>query len=274
MSPPTIALLAPRLRVEERQLIAAFQERGHAATLLDAATLALPLDGAATSLPALALDREIATVELATLAALLATNGSVVVNRAATVRLLADRLALLRHLIVAKIPTPRTVVAFGEDVAVAALERIGYPALLQSLQVDPRMPDAYVPDRDAGEAAVEHRAMLGHERAVLVQQYILGPVSRVIVVGSEVAAVEAITDDGLAPYAGDVATLTELSERVIARLGSGIYAIEIVDSDEGPIVVGAGNLVDFRTLQESGVDVAGKIADYALSQLREVSDGG
>ena len=38
--PMSIVLLAQRLRVEERQLIAAFAERGHDATLSDPARLA------------------------------------------------------------------------------------------------------------------------------------------------------------------------------------------------------------------------------------------
>jgi [lysine-biosynthesis-protein LysW]--L-2-aminoadipate ligase len=232
-------------------------------------------------LPALVLDREVATGDRATLAALLAANGSTVVNRTATTRLLADRLALLRHLIIAGIPTPQTIVAFGEQPAVDALSQVGYPALLQSLQVDPRMPDAYVADLDSGEAAIEHRAMLGRETALLVQQYVLGDVARIVVVGSEVVGVEAIrSEDGKVeylPYQRDTTALTELGAKVIARLGSGVYAVEVVESAAGPVIVGASNLVDFRTLHEASIDIAGKIADFTLSQAqaqaREAQDG-
>jgi [lysine-biosynthesis-protein LysW]--L-2-aminoadipate ligase len=273
----TISLLAPRLRVEERLLIAAFQDRDVEAHLLDATTLALPLTGEQPTLPALVLDREVATADRATMAALLAADGSTVVNRAATTRLLADRLALMRHLIIAGIATPKTVVAFGEQSAVEALDHVGYPALLQSLQVDPRMPDAVVSDLDAGEAAIEHRAMLGRETALLVQQYVLGDVARVVVVGSAVVGVETIRSDGgkveYLPYERDTTVLTELGAQVIARLGSGVYAVEVVESADGLVVVGASNLVDFRTLSEAGIDIAGKIADFTLAQSREAHDG-
>ncbi len=276
-STTTITLLAPRMRVEERLLIAAFSDRNSEALLCDATTLSIPLTGAQPSLPPLVLDREVATADRATLAALLAANGSTIINRAATTRLLADRLALMRHLIIAGIPTPRTVVAFGEQPAVEALEQVGYPALLQSLQVDPRMPDAVVTDLDAAEAAIEHRAMLGRETALLVQQYVLGDVTRVVVAGSEVAGVETIRADGgkveYTPYERDSTALTELGAKVISRLGSGAYAVEVVESDAGPVVVGASNLVDFRTLHDAGIDIAGKIAEYALSQSREAQDG-
>jgi len=277
MTTSTVTLLAPRMRVEERLLIAAFTQRDTEALLVDASTLAVPLVGNQPSLPSLALDREVATADRATLAALLGASGATVVNRAATARLLSDRLALLRHLIVAGIPTPETTVAFGEQPAIAALVQVGYPALLQSLQVDPWMPDAVVTDQDAAEAAIEHRAMLGRETTLLVQQYVIGDVARVVVVGSEVVGIEAVRSDGgkiaYAPYEQNAAALTDLGTKVIARLGSGVYAVEIVESDAGPVVVGASNLVDFRTLHDAGIDIAGKIADFTLSQSREAQDG-
>jgi [lysine-biosynthesis-protein LysW]--L-2-aminoadipate ligase len=71
----------------------------------------------------------VATAERAALAALLAASGTTVINRPAATRLLADRLALLRHLIVAGI-VPETIVSFGEEATLAAIERLGFPALL------------------------------------------------------------------------------------------------------------------------------------------------
>lgn len=276
-STTTVTLLAPRMRVEERLLLAAFAQRDSEASLCDTATLALPLVDVQSPFSALVLDRALATADRATIAALLAASGTTVVNRAATTRLLADRLALMRHLIIAQIPTPPTVVAFGEQAAIEGLAQIGYPAILQSLQVDPRMQDAVVSDEDAGEAAIEHRAMLGRETALLVQQYVLGDVARVVVAGTEIVGIETIRSAGntveYAPYQGDTTALTALGAQVIARLGSGVYAIEVVASDAGPVVVGASNLVDFRSLNEAGIDIAGKIADFTLSQIREAQDG-
>jgi [lysine-biosynthesis-protein LysW]--L-2-aminoadipate ligase len=275
---PAIALLAPRPRVEERLLTAAFAARGFEATLLDAAALALPLAGAPPDLPALALDRMVATPAQATLGALLGVSGTVVVNRAATTRLLADRLALLRHLIAGNLPVPDTVVAFGEEAALAAVEVLGYPALLQSPQVEPRIPDALVTDRDVAEAALEHRVTLGHETLVLAQRDVPGERLRVVVVEMAVVAVEllAYREDGAvayAPYEGYATRLEALASAVVARLGSGIYQITVVLTDDGPIVTGASNLVDFRSLRDAGVDIAGQIAEFALAQWEARIDG-
>ncbi|MDI3340127.1 MAG: hypothetical protein QJR03_06300 [Sphaerobacter sp.] len=270
-----VALLADRLRVEERLLIEAFAARGHEAVLLPPARLALSPAAPSAGDFAAALDRGDATTERAVLAALLASGGTPVVNRAATARLLADRMALLRHLILAGIPVPETRVCFGEEAIFAAIEALGYPVILKTLTVDPAFPVALVEDRDAAEAIVEHRIMLGGERAVLVQQCVAAPSGRSVrlaVVGDRLAGIEQRAHDGwrpgrdasYEPYTGDPAPLTALGERIIERLGTGTYAVEVVEAASGPVVVGVANLVDFRSLAGRGVDVAGMIAEFVL----------
>lgn len=267
----TVTILASRRRVEERLLEQAFTERGQLMSLLDPDSLAISLTDHPAGLPRLAIDTGVSTPERAMIAALLAAAGGVVVNRAATTRLLADRLALFRHLIVAGIPVPVTEVAFGEGAALTAIERVGYPAYLLSPTVDPGIPDAIVPDRDAAEAIVEHRLMLGHERMTLVQGYIDGRTVRLPVVGSSVLTAEIVHYDAdgamwYEAYPGAPAELTSLAERVVSRLGSGVYEVKIVEGVDGPIVVKANNLVDFRGLAVAGIDIAGAIAGFVLSQ--------
>jgi [lysine-biosynthesis-protein LysW]---L-2-aminoadipate ligase len=213
----------------------------------------------------------VTTADRVILAALLSQEGTVTVNRAATARLLADRLALLRHLIVAEIPVPETIVSFGEAATLQALESLGYPALLLPVQAGPAASEAIVHDADAGEAIVEHRGMLGHETAVLVQRQARGSLVRLAVVGTTIVGAELVctTQTGSphhAPYDRFSPALDEIAERVIGRLGSGVYEIRVVETINGPLVVGAGNLVDFRSLSQAGIDIAGQIADFALSQ--------
>jgi [lysine-biosynthesis-protein LysW]--L-2-aminoadipate ligase len=269
-----VDLLAERLRVEERQLMAAFAARGWEARLVELERQVVPLQDRGDAMPPLALERRVVTHERATLAALLAAGGSVVVNRTATARLLADRLALLRHLILAGIATPQTSVAFGAEATLAAIEQLGYPVLLQSLTVEPNVPDAVVADQDAAEAIVEHRTTLGKERAVLVQRYIPAPGGkvRIVVAGTSVAGTERVqrASSGATyePYDNPPAGIRALGERLIARLGSGAYEVHVIDGDE-PVVIGAGNLIDFRSLSERGIDVASAIADFALCELEQ-----
>lgn len=272
----TVALIADRLRVEERLLIEAFAARGHEAVLLPPATVHLSLAQPSAGDFRVALERGTATPERAVLAALIAAGGTPVVNRTATTRLLADRLALWRHLLFAGIPAPETLVSFGEAATMAAIETLGYPVLLKSLTVDPDVPVALVEDQDAAEAIVEHRTTLGGERAVLVQRYLPTPgySVRLVVVGDALVAIEQRTCTGwrpgqaaaYEPYTGATAPLEALATQVIGRVGTGTYAIEVVETDSGPVVVGIANLVDFRSLATRGLDVAGMIADFALAQ--------
>ena len=277
----SVTLLAPRLRVEERQLQVAFRARGIATAHVDAENVSLSVtgglgDGGNPFSSSIAMDRAVATEERATLAALLtAQTGMLVVNRAATTRLLADRLALLRHLDVANLPLPATIVAFSEASAVAALDEIGVPVLLQSRSVQPSLPDVVAHDRDTAEALLEHRAMLAGQTLTLLQTYVPGPTLRAVIVGTTVLGIETLTHvagstSGMtfAPYTGDdaarAAVLT-LVQAVVARLGSGVYDVKVVLGPDGPVVVAAGNLVDFRSLSASGIDVAGAIVEWVLT---------
>lgn len=271
-----VALLAERLRVEERLLQQAFAGFGWEAQLYDPNDIAIPLQETAEPLPAVSLDRERATAEATALAALLAARGGTVVNRPATTRLLADRLAFVRHLVVAGIPTPPTVVAFGEAATLRAIMTLGCPVYLKSLVVDATMPIAYVEDADAAEALVEHRRVLGDERAVLVQKAVAEPdaVRRLIVVGTELLAVVR-GRGGEAPLVlEDTERWRALADALVSRLGSGIYAVDVVEGERGPVVISAENLVHFRQLAEHGLPIAERIAAFVVEQAHEEDSGG
>ncbi|HEU4793284.1 MAG TPA: hypothetical protein VFS96_06480, partial [Nitrolancea sp.] len=138
--------------------------------------------------------------------------------------------------------------------------------------------------QDSAEAIVEHRTMLGGERAVLIQRFIAGPGRsvRLVIVGRELVGIETRPHDGwrpgsrvgYEPYPEANAAFAQLAERVVARLGSGTYAIEVIEGPDGPVVVGVGNLVDFRSLAGREIDIAGAIADFALAQYGERDHGG
>jgi [lysine-biosynthesis-protein LysW]--L-2-aminoadipate ligase len=264
-----VALLTERLRIEERALQQAFAAFGWEAQLFDPAEIAIPLQDAAGDFPGVVLDRERATPESTALAALLAARGTTVVNRPATTRLLADRLAFLRHLVVAGIPTPPTVVAFGESATFRAIAALGYPVYLKPLLVDPGMPVAYVEDPDAAEALVEHRRVLGDERAVLVQKAIAEPeaVRRLIVVGTELLAV--VRGRGEQPLVlEEPARWQPLVAALVGRLGSGVYAVDAVETEAGFVVLSAENLVHFRELAEHGLPVGDRIAAFVIEQAK------
>lgn len=291
-----IALLAERLRVEDRLLIDAFSARGHDALLVDPSAVNIELinvgnsrAGGLNSQPSgpfsadLAVDRGPATTERAALGALLAGHDVTVINYPATSSLLGNRLSVVRHLALANIPIAPTIVSFGEAGTFDAVSALGYPVLLKSIVTDHHFPTAMIEDRDAAEAIIEHRVTLGAERGVLVQRFVSGPNHsiRIVVVGHDIAAIERralrgwrpAADAAYDPFEGNAEPVIELGRQVVDQLGDGIYSVEVIQAESGPTVVGVENLVDFRSMAQRGEDIAGSIADFALSQ-RSVLAGG
>ncbi|TVR75559.1 MAG: hypothetical protein EA415_03505 [Sphaerobacteraceae bacterium] len=273
-----VALLAERLRVEERQIADAFKERGFSSDLIKPASLSVTLNHLVDPVADLVIDRSVTTRDTSSLLTLLGANNATIVNRPATSRLLADRMALMRHLIIAGLPVPKTAVAFGEESALTAIDNTGYPVVIKTLDVRPDFPSAFVDDRDSAEAIIEHRDILGHDQTTLIQQFqesTSGRSLRAVVIGSEVVAFDARHHDGWRPNptgdyvnADDIGDdVRELATSVISRIGTGVYAILIIETASGPVVTGVENLVQFRHLKEQGIDPANLIVDFSLTQV-------
>jgi [lysine-biosynthesis-protein LysW]---L-2-aminoadipate ligase len=275
-----VALLAERLRVEERQIAEAFKAKGLSSELIKPASLSVNLNDAVAPVADLVLDRAVTTRDTSSLLTLLGSNNVTIVNRPATSRLLADRMALIRHLIIAGLPVPQTRIAFGEESALIAIDELGYPVVIKTLDVRPGFPSAFVDDRDSAEAIVEHRNVLGHDQTTLIQGFqrsLHDRSLRAVVIGSEVVAFDARPHDGWRPDPnGDYINTTPdeigsdvkaLAEAVISRVGTGVYAVLIIETSAGPIVTGLENLVTFRHLADQGIDPSSMIVDFSLSQV-------
>jgi [lysine-biosynthesis-protein LysW]---L-2-aminoadipate ligase len=273
-----VALIAERLRVEERQIADAFKSKDIPSDLIKPESMAVNLNDAVDPIADLVLDRSVTTRDTSSLLALLASNNAMIVNRPATSRLLADRMALMRHLIIAGLPVPATRIAFGEDSALEAISELGYPVVIKTLDVRPGFPSAFVDDRDSAEAIVEHRNVLGHDQTTLIQGFQTSKHDRslrAVVIGSEVVAFDARPHDGWRPNptgtyvnisdAGD--DVKSLAEAVISKVGTGVYAVLMIETDNGPIITGIENLVTFRHLAEQDINPAELIVEFSLSQV-------
>jgi [lysine-biosynthesis-protein LysW]---L-2-aminoadipate ligase len=272
-----VALLAERLRVEERQIADAFKAKGIPSDLIKPASISVNLNDATAPVADLVLDRAVTTRDTSSLLTLLGSNNATIINRPATSRLLADRMALIRHLVIAGLPVPPTRIAFGEVSALEAVDEIGYPVVIKTLDVQPGFPSAFVDDRDSAEAIVEHRNVLGHDQTTLIQGFqksLHDRSLRAVVIGSDVVGFDARLHSGWRPDPnGDYVPADnvsdgaqQLAEAVISRVGTGVYAILIIETEDGPVVTGLENLVTFRHLAEQGIDPAEMIVDFSLAQ--------
>ena len=270
-----IGVLCARVRVEEKQLLAALVEAGLPATALAPASLALPLDPTpppvylspapvgdqASRLPVVldrCADRTVAAAVLPLWRSLGVT--TLDAGLAAT----GNRAAVAAALTVAGVPRPAVHLVCSEEAALAALDQVGYPATLL-----PLAPDAGpVPllDRDAAEAVLEHRAVLGGASAAVSLVQAGAPEANervtVMVVGGRSVAVER-------HEAGPVCCdrLSAIAEAAATAIGAAVAGVEIAILPEGAVVWDILPVPDFRAAAPTGrQSVAEAIAVLALGR--------
>lgn len=264
-----IGVLCARVRVEEKQLLAALAGAGVPAQPLPPATLPLPLspspsgpsltsgDGLATRV---VLDRcQNRTVAAAVLPVWRALGAGVL---GAGIAATGDRLAVATALAAAGLPRPTCRLACSEDAALAALAEIGYPATL--LPLSPGAAPAVLCDRDSAEAVLEHRAVLGaaQDAISLVQAGIPGTSQRatVVVVGGKAA--------GTIGEAALPTAWAGLAEAAAVALGADVIGVEVAWTADGPAIWDICPVPEFRGATPLGhVTVAPAIAELAVCRL-------
>jgi [lysine-biosynthesis-protein LysW]---L-2-aminoadipate ligase len=281
-----VGLLHSRLRVEERRLGAALTGRG-------AEVIPLPEDAAAFDLQARGYDGLDVVLERCqdyTLAqtALRALEhlGVPTVNRPATVDMCGNKVLMSAALIRAGLPTPRVEVALAPEAALAAIERLGYPVVTKPVVGGDAQLLALIEDREAAEAVVEHKAMLGTDRhhVYYLQEYVAKPGRdiRILVIGDAPLAAEyrssghwITSRDRKAGHEPCPLTpeLGELASRAARALGGGVLEVDLFESDRGLLINEVSTITHFRSFEtRNGVDVAAAIAGYVVAVAGDSSD--
>jgi [lysine-biosynthesis-protein LysW]--L-2-aminoadipate ligase len=182
------------------------------------------------------------------------------------------------------IPQPEVRVAFTEASALAAIEAMGYPVVLKPAVGSWGRLLAKVNDRDAAEALLEHKAVLGsyHHSIFYIQRYVekRGRDIRAFVVGDEcIAAIYRSSEHWITNTArGGTATacpitpaLAELAVRGARAVGGGVVALDIFESDDGLLVNEINYTMEFKnSIAPTGVNIPAAIADYVVRTAREV----
>jgi [lysine-biosynthesis-protein LysW]---L-2-aminoadipate ligase len=276
-----IGVVCARVRVEEKQIIAALTDAGAVAMPVPPAPSPLPpspTPPAAVSGIAADYDMESFAVDEQAPVSLLIDRCQ---NRAIAETVLpiwraqglavldaglaatGTRLQVVQALASAGLPRPATLLACTEETALAAVGRLGYPATL--LPLTPGSATAPLYDRDTAEAVVEHRVVLGdaHEAISLIQAGVPRESQRltVHVVGGQAVAVDETTGE-IHPEA------LRLAERAALALDAAIIAVEVVNSPAGPVVWDVQPIAEFRRARALGdVSLAEAIARLALPRV-------
>src|SRR5919197_6470676 len=184
-----VAVLASRVRFEEKLLFKALEAWGIPYVVVDPRTLHAAADGASPPWEA-ALVREIGATRALYAALALESLGVRTVNSADAIRICVDKWKTALALREAGLPTPRTVLALSPEAVPGAAEELGYPVVLKPLNGSWGRRVVLLRDAEEAEAVLEYCAALPAPQAqvLCVQEPIDKPGRdvRAIVVGDEV----------------------------------------------------------------------------------------
>ena len=191
-----------------------------------------------------------------------------------------DKLKTTAALERASIPSPRVKIAYTPESALAAIESLGYPAVLKPAIGSWGRLISKVNDREAAEAILEHKEVLGsyHHSIFYIQEYIKKPGRdiRAFVVGDETIcaiyrdSAHWITNTARGGKASNCPVTPELNDlcvRAANAVGGGVVAIDVLeDPHRGFLVNEVNYTMEFRnSIAPTGVDIPARIVDYVIA---------
>jgi [lysine-biosynthesis-protein LysW]--L-2-aminoadipate ligase len=281
-----VGIIASRIRVEEKLLLAAFEARHITPTLINDDELILSLSAQSSPLPYdLILERSVSTSRGLYALRVLETLGNTVINRWHVANTCADKLLTTTALHAAGVPQPEVEIAFTAEAALQAIERMGYPVVLKPVIGSWGRLLARVNDRAAAEALLEHKEVLGgYQHSIFYIQRLINKPNRDIrafVVGDRcICAIYRNSEHwitntargGKAENCPVTPELEALAVRAAQAVGGGVLAVDVLeDPERGLLVNEINHTMEFRnSLAPTGVDIPAHIVDYALRYVAEV----
>ncbi len=283
-----IGVLFSRVRVEEKWIFAALENRGVAYERIDDRNVSFDLEypNGWRSYSAV-LERSISYNSGLNALRVLNAFGVPTVNTSAVAEVCGDKLATSVRLAAAGIPQPHNIIAFSPESALEAIEKFGYPVVLKPVVGSWGRLLAKINDRDAAEAILEHKSMLGsvQHSVFYIQEYIDKPGRdiRAIVIGDRVlTAIYRKSEHWITNTArggeGELCPITseveELCLRSASAVGGGVLAVDLVEHPERGLLVNEINhTMEFHTAQPiSGVNIAEEIVEYTLKVAKKATE--
>jgi [lysine-biosynthesis-protein LysW]--L-2-aminoadipate ligase len=204
------------------------------------------------------------------------------INTASVALTCGDKLLTSRALSIAKVPQPKFKIAFTEASALQAIEMIGYPVVIKPAVGSWGRLLAKINDRDAAEALLEHKTVLGsyHHSIFYIQKYIekKGRDIRSFVVGDRcIAAIYRNSEHWITNTARGASTsncvvtdeIQSISLQAAKAVGGGIVAIDIFETKDGLLINEVNYTMEFRnSITTTGVNIPGLIIDYVVEQAK------
>ncbi len=272
-----VGFLYTRVRVEEKLLLQEFAKRDNVEVVqLCDEDAFFEIDRLPTDVDVL-FERSVSYSRGVYISRIFAANGVPVVNPPETAERCGDKYVTSQILVQNGIPTPRVLMAFSEEAALAAVEAMGYPCVLKPVVGSWGRLLAKVDNRTTAEAFIEHKATLGVNHQVFyIQEFVNKPGRdiRAFVIGDEpIGAIYRSSENWITNTArGGVASncpvtpeLAELCRRTARALGGGLLAIDVFESEAGLTVNEVNHTMEFRnSIATTGVNIPALMVDYVL----------
>ena len=280
-----VAILCSRVRVEEKLLFEAFETLGVTPERLDEREISARLGAFSPDVDVL-LERSVSTSAGLVALQLFEAAGVPTVNNYATSSVCADKIRTSIALAAAGVPQPVTEVALSGEAALEAIERIGYPVVMKPATGSWGRLLARIHDRDAAEAIIEHKEVLGGvaHHSFYIQEYVRKPGRdiRAFVVGDETIcaiyrnAEHWITNTARGgqasncPVTDEIADICARAARAVSGGQGGVLAIDLLEApDRGFLVNEVNHTMEFRnSIAPTGVNIPLRMAQYTLEQAR------
>ena len=193
---------------------------------------------------------------------------------------------LYTHMLLKKagVPTPYNTVAFSQESALEALEKIGYPKVIKPTVGSWGRMISLLNDRDSAEGIIEMRErMYPIYQIYFLEEFVKRPPRdiRAIMVGDKVvAAIYRYSGDGkwktnmaLGGRAEECKVTSELENMCIKAKNAvkgEIVGVDLMESEErGLVVHEVNNTTEYKnTVRVTGVDVPSLMLDYALESKK------
>jgi len=205
------------------------------------------------------------------------------VNRAEVAEICGSKFLTTQAILKAGIPTPGCFLAFTPESALAAMDQLGYPCVIKPTTGSWGRLISKVNDRDAAEAILEHKQILGsyHHSIFYIQQYVEkhGRDIRSFVVGDDcIAAIYRDSDHWITNTARGGKTsncpvdndLHKISVNAAKAVGGGVVAIDVFETIDGYSVNEVNYTMEFRnSIDVTGVNIPEKVVDHVLEVGRK-----
>lgn len=284
-----LAVLYDRIRPDEKMLFEALDELGVAYDKVYTPQLTVTFDEAGRArVPwKVAIERCVSQTRGHAVTRALEGFGVQVINPSHVIELCGDKLATNARLAAAGLPTPRTGVAFDGESALALMGEFGYPVVLKPTVGSWGRMVSRLNDRDAAEAVIEHKEVLGGPQhgVFYVQELVDKPgrdIRAFVVGGKCIGAIYRTSEHWITNTArGAKASncevtpqIADLAERSARAVEGQIVAIDLVEAPGrdnewgGLLVIEINHTMEFKnSVSTTGVNIPRTMAEYALGLL-------